>query len=194
MMHSKAVEYACGDLYIRLREEDKAYCIEYPEQLEEYCLYAVLALEKHCIDKEELARRFGGADGLAEEIISRCPELKRRASLPALAGSLRRHGWSVYEGEYLVEAIFSRGMLAVEVHIKPISSAFSELRVRVRAYPGSLHEALDLRRLLLSAGLRVESLLPVVAASSPEERVFNCAVPRALTELVERVERMLKRY
>lgn len=194
MKRSQVVEYACGDLYVRLREEGEAYCVEYSKRLEEHCSYALLVLRERCISKEELAQRFGGADGFIEELVSLCPELERRASLSAVVSSLRQLGWVVHVGRDLVEAVFSRGSFIVEVRVKPVSPAFSELSAKVRTYPGSLQEALNLRYLLLSPGFRVVSLLPVVVASALEERVFNCSAPETLAALVEKVERVFKRY
>uniref|UniRef100_A0A7C4FFI0 Uncharacterized protein n=1 Tax=Thermofilum pendens TaxID=2269 RepID=A0A7C4FFI0_THEPE len=194
MKRSRAREYACGDFYVRLSEEGDAYCVEYSEQLEEHCPHVVLMLRERCMSREELAQRFGDVEGLVEELTSRCPELARRASLRSTADSLRLQGWVVHAGKDLVEAFLARGFLTVEARIKPLSLAFSELSVKVRMYPGSLQEALDMRYPLLLLGLQVEGLLPVLVASALEERLFNCQVPDILASLVEQVERVIKRF
>lgn len=191
---SRAREYACGDFRVRLSEEDDTYCVEFSEQLKGLCPHVVLILHERCTSRGEFARRFGSAEGFIEELVSECPELGRRASLRATADGLRQQGWAVHAGEDLVEAFLARGTLVVEARVKPLSPVFSELSVKIRVYPGSLQEALDMRYLLLSLGLRVDSLLPVLAASALEERLFNCRVQEVLASLVERVERAIKRF
>lgn len=191
---SKRLEFTCEGLSITVIDEGAFYVITVSRELDEPCLlshtFAELSLYPRA-DKHSFEKRFTSPEGLIDWLAFTCIAWRKATSLLAAGNRLRSAGWITAFSDETLEVFRLVDEFALEAQIAPVSRAFSRVNAMVKAYPSSVREALLLRDLLSSEGLVVKSLLPSLVASLPERVLFNCDIPRALTEL-ENVARRAK--
>ena len=194
-MSRKEARFACGDLSLTFVDEGDHYAVHLSSGLDELCLITSRLGLRHLaggafrVEKSSFERLLGAAspEAFVEELARTCTAWRLAASPLSVGEELRSAGWIVVRAGESLEALKIAHEFSLEAKLLPASATFSDVLVSVRAYPGSVDEALLLRSALLAEGFLVKALVPVTALW--EGRLFNCDIPRRLLLLEEKLER-----